>query len=220
MEEGSGCYRSLPGPWRCGRGRSRRRATGCAWTRGFNRCRSAASRSTASCGPRWSWIPRPAGSGPRPARAGVRRAGRPRGPRERRGGGGPAAERAVQLLEGYAAYSRDFLSLKLGRTHDVNRLGWVGFDGAKLEIRPLGRALHVFGYGGRALARNFPLPVTSADLNPLGDSLELPNRDQILLAGGVGWFIQESGQQFSGRVLYQREDRRGGKPPGARTGAP
>jgi len=123
--------------------------------------------------------------------------------------GWPGTEPAVQLLEGYAAYSRDFLSLKLGRTHDVNRLGWVGFDGAKLEIRPLGRALHVFGYGGRALARNFPLPVTSADLNPLGDSLELPNRDQILLAGGVGWFIQESGQQFSGRVLYQREDRRG-----------
>ncbi|MBI2616221.1 MAG: hypothetical protein HYW52_11225 [Gemmatimonadetes bacterium] len=119
--------------------------------------------------------------------------------------GWPGTEPAVQLLEGYAAYSRDFLSLKLGRTHDANRLGWVGFDGATLELRPLGRSLRVFGYGGRALARSYPLPVTSTDLNPLGDSLELPNRDQILLAGGFGWFLPE----FEGRVLYQREDRRG-----------
>ena len=118
--------------------------------------------------------------------------------------GWPGTEPAAQLLEGYAAYSRDFLSLKLGRTHDVNRLGWVGFDGASLELRPLGRVVRVFGYGGRALARNFPLPVTSADLMPL-DSLELPSRDQILLAGGVGWFLGP----FSGRALYQREDRRG-----------
>ena len=117
----------------------------------------------------------------------------------------PGTEPAAQLLEGYASYTRDVLSVKLGRTHDYNRLGWVGFDGAALEIRPLGRALRVFGYGGRALARSFPLPVTSGDLNALGDSLELPTRDQILLAGGFGWFLSD----FSGRVLYQREDRRG-----------
>ncbi len=119
--------------------------------------------------------------------------------------GWPGTEPAVQLLEGYAAYSRDFLTLKLGRTHDYNRLGWVGFDGATLELRPFGRSLRVFGYGGRALARSFPLPVTSADLNPLGDSLEVPTRDQILLAGGFGWFLSD----FTGRMLYQREDRRG-----------
>ena len=117
----------------------------------------------------------------------------------------PGTEPAVQLLEGYAAYSRDFLSFKLGRTHDVNRLGWVGFDGATVEFRPFGRALRVFGYGGRALARSYPLPVTSADLNPLGDPLELPNRNQLILAGGVGWFLGP----FAGRALYQREDRRG-----------
>lgn len=116
--------------------------------------------------------------------------------------GWPGTEPAVQLLEGYAAYSKNFLSVKLGRVHDYNRLGWVGFDGATLELRPLG-ALRVFGYGGRALARSFPLPVTSADLNALGDSL--PNRDQILLAGGFGWSLRD----FEGRVLYQREDRWG-----------
>jgi len=117
--------------------------------------------------------------------------------------GWPGTEPAVQLLEGYAAYTRDFLSAQIGRTYDVNRLGWWGFDGAKLELRPLGRSLRVFGYGGRALARSFPLPVTSGDLNALGDSV--PNRDQILVAGGFGWSVPD----FEGRVLYQREDRRG-----------
>ncbi len=117
----------------------------------------------------------------------------------------PGTEPPVQLLEGYAAYSRGMVTAQLGRTHDANRLGWIGFDGAKLEVRPFGRALRVFGYGGRALARSYPLPVTSVDLNPLGDTLALPNRDQILLAGGFGWFFPA----FEGRVLYQREDRRG-----------
>lgn len=115
----------------------------------------------------------------------------------------PGTEPPVQLLEGYAAYSGGMLSAQLGRTHDANRLGWVGFDGGKVELRPLGRALRVFGYAGWGLARSYPLPVTSQDLNPLGDSL--PNRRQIVLAGGFGWFLPE----FEGRVLYQREDRSG-----------
>ncbi len=115
----------------------------------------------------------------------------------------PGTEPPVQLLEGYAAYSRGMLSAQLGRTYDANRLGWVGFDGAKLEVRPFGRALRLFGYGGRALARTYPVPVTSPDLNPLGDTLALPNRDQLVLAGGFGFFLPE----FEGRVLYQREDR-------------
>lgn len=112
-------------------------------------------------------------------------------------------EPPVQLLEGYAAYVQDAVSLQLGRTHEGNRLGWIGFDGAKVEVRPLGRALRLFGYGGRSLARTYDVPVTSAWLNPLGDTL--PNKNQILLAGGLGWFFPA----FEGRVLYQREDRSG-----------
>lgn len=114
-------------------------------------------------------------------------------------------EPPLQLLEAYAAYTRGGVTAQLGRTHDYNRLGWIGFDGAKLEVRPFGRTLRLFGYGGRGLARTFPLPVTAAELNPLGDTLALPNRNEIVLAGGVGWFFPA----FQGRVLYQREDRSG-----------
>jgi hypothetical protein len=114
-------------------------------------------------------------------------------------------EPPLQLLEAYAAYTRGAVTAQLGRTHDYNRLGWIGFDGAKLEVRPFGRALRVFGYGGRGLARTFPLPVTAAELNPLGDTLGLPNRNETVLAGGFGWFLPV----FEGRVLYQREDRNG-----------
>lgn len=112
-------------------------------------------------------------------------------------------EPAVQLLEAYAAYTRGGVTAQLGRTHDYNRLGWIGFDGAKVELRPFGRTLRVFGYGGRSLARTYDVPVTSAWLSPLGDTL--PNRGQIVLAGGLGWFFPA----FEGRLLYQREDRNG-----------
>jgi hypothetical protein len=114
-------------------------------------------------------------------------------------------EPPLQLLEGYAQYSRGAVTAQLGRTHDYNRLGWIGFDGAKLEVRPFGRTLRIFSYGGRGLARTFPLPVTAAELNPLGDTLALPNKNEIVLGGGFGWFFPI----FEGRVLYQREDRSG-----------
>jgi hypothetical protein len=115
----------------------------------------------------------------------------------------PTSKPALQLLEAYAGYARGPLSAEAGRLHKASRLGWVGFDGASLEVRPLGRALALFGYGGYGLARNFPLPVTSLDLNPLGDSL--PNRRQRVAAGGILWFLPE----FRGQMLYQREDRTG-----------
>lgn len=115
----------------------------------------------------------------------------------------PASEPVLQLLEGYAGYARGLLSLKAGRLHEASRLGWVGFDGGSLALRPLGPTLELFGYGGYGLARSFPLPVTSGELNPLGDSL--PNRRQLVAAGGIRWFLPE----FQGRMLYQREDRSG-----------
>ncbi len=115
----------------------------------------------------------------------------------------PTSEPGLQLLEAYAGYTRGPVSLTAGRLHEASRLGWVGFDGGSLELRPLGRALALFGYGGYGLARNSPLPVTSLDLNPLGDSL--PNRRQLVAAGGIRWFLPE----FRGQMLYQREDRSG-----------
>lgn len=116
----------------------------------------------------------------------------------------PGTEPATQLLEGYAAYDNPMVSAQLGRTHEVTRFGWVGFDGGRLEVRPLGRTLRLFGYGGWGLARSFPLPVTSADLNPLGDTL--PTARQIVAGGGLGWFFPNA---FAGQLVYQREDRSG-----------
>lgn len=111
----------------------------------------------------------------------------------------PGTSPAVQLLEGYAEYASRFVSGQAGRTHVITRLGFTGFDGAKVELRPLGRPLSVFAYGGWGLARGASLPVTSPELNPLGD---FQPRDRQLVAGaGVGWSIR----RFAGRAVYQRE---------------
>jgi hypothetical protein len=126
-----------------------------------------------------------------------------RGTSDLGGAAWPGTEPPTQLLEGYAAYDKPNVSAQLGRTHEVTRFGWVGFDGARLEYRPLGRTLRVFGYGGWGLARSYPLPVTSADLNPLADTLP-PDERQLVLGGGVGVFFPNA---FEGRLVYQREDR-------------
>lgn len=115
----------------------------------------------------------------------------------------PGTEPAAQLLEGYAAYDNPTVSAQLGRTHEITRFGWVGFDGGKFEVRPFGRALRLFGYGGAGLARAFPLPVTSTQLDPLRDTLP-PDERQIVIGGGVGLFFANA---FQARLLYQREDR-------------
>lgn len=111
----------------------------------------------------------------------------------------PGMDPAVQLLEGYAEYATSFVSAQLGRTHELSRLGFTAFDGARIELRPLGRRLSVFGYGGWGLGRGVPLPVTSPDLNPLDD---FQPRDRQLVGGaGLGWSLSRA----DGRVVYQRE---------------
>jgi hypothetical protein len=115
----------------------------------------------------------------------------------------PGTEPAAQLLEGYAAYDNPTVSAQLGRTHEITRIGWVGFDGGKVEVRPFGRSLRLFGYGGAGLAGNFPLPVTSDQFNPLADTLP-PDERQIVLGGGAELFLPNA---FQARLVYQREDR-------------
>jgi hypothetical protein len=115
----------------------------------------------------------------------------------------PGTEPAAQLLEGYAAYDNPTVSLQLGRTHEITRFGWVGFDGGTFEARPFGRTLRLFGYGGAGLAGNFPLPVTSAQFNPLADTMP-PDERQIVLGGGAELFVPNS---FQARLVYQRQDR-------------
>jgi hypothetical protein len=115
----------------------------------------------------------------------------------------PGTEPAAQLLEGYAQYDNPTLSAELGRTHEITRFGWVGFDGGKVEVRPFGRTLRMFGYGGAGLAGTFPLPVTSAQFNPLADTLP-PDERQIVLGGGAELFVPNA---FQARLVYQRQYR-------------
>jgi hypothetical protein len=106
---------------------------------------------------------------------------------------------ALQLVEGYAEYDRRSLTVQLGRTHVLTRLGYWGFDGGLADVRLLGDKLLVQGYGGWGLARGVALPVTSSALNPLDD---LQPRDrQILWGAGLGW----SQRGVDAKVIYQRQ---------------
>jgi len=116
----------------------------------------------------------------------------------------PGTEPAVQMLEGHAEYATRTVTAQLGRTHNISRLGWTGFDGAKAEVRQLGGRLQLYAFGGLGLARGIALPVTSDALNPLDDYQ--PRRRQVLFGGGAGWSMDK----FDARLIYQRENGTGG----------
>jgi hypothetical protein len=116
----------------------------------------------------------------------------------------PSVEPVLQLLEGYAEYSRPLFTVQAGRTHVFSRLGFTGLDGAKLDVRLLQGRLRASAYGGWGLARAVPFPLTSEEVNPLGDFI--PQDRQIVAGGSLGWSLP----YVEGRILYQREiDRRG-----------
>ncbi|MBE0591852.1 MAG: hypothetical protein IH616_05560 [Gemmatimonadales bacterium] len=114
------------------------------------------------------------------------------------GGFWPGTSPTAQLLEGYAEYSNPLLTAQAGRTNVYSRLGFWGLDGGQVTVRPLRGRLQVSAYGGWALAQAAVLPVTSADLNPLGDYR--PESRELIFGGSAGWSIPA----FEGRVLYQR----------------
>ena len=112
----------------------------------------------------------------------------------------PGVRPTLQLLDGYAEYVTAPLTVEAGRTHVTTRFGFRGFDGGRLELRPFGRLLRLSAYGGWSLARGLDLPVTSPELNPLGDYQ--PTDRQIVAGGWVAWSVP----RFGGRIGYQRED--------------
>jgi hypothetical protein len=111
----------------------------------------------------------------------------------------PAVDPSVQLLEGYLEYVNRRFTAQVGRINIFSRLGWVGLDGSQVSIRPLGGRLKVGAWGGWALARGTPLPITSGELDPLGEYR--PTVRPIVLGGELGWTLPG----FEGRLLYQSE---------------
>lgn len=111
----------------------------------------------------------------------------------------PGTEPAVQLLEGYAQYTRGRGSVRLGRQVEWSRLGSTGFDGARAGFRDPARGLEVDGYLGWSLARGVALPVSSPALNPLDDFQ--PRGRFVVAGGGAGW----RSDRFDVRADYQRE---------------
>jgi hypothetical protein len=115
----------------------------------------------------------------------------------------PGTSPALQLLEGYADYTSEHLSGRLGRQVQLGRLGFTGFDGGKLSLRDAHRGFELDGYLGLGLARATALPVTSQALNPLDDFQ--PVRRQVVAGGRLGWVSGYADVTLD----YQREvDRR------------
>lgn len=111
----------------------------------------------------------------------------------------PGTNPAVQLLEGYAEYASERITGRLGRQAERSRLGYYGYDGARLAYRIPSVGLTAIGYTGFGLARGIALPVTSEALNPLDDFQ--PRLRQYLAAGALEW----QGGIGDARFDYERE---------------
>ena len=111
----------------------------------------------------------------------------------------PGTDPAVQLIEGYAEYADDRLTGRLGRQLVTTRLGWTGFDGARVVGRLPRLGIDAELYGGLGLGQATALPVTSPALDPLDDYQ--PRNRQLLVGAAAGW----RGAGADVRLDYQRE---------------
>lgn len=111
----------------------------------------------------------------------------------------PGTDPDLQLIEAYAEYAAHRGSARLGRQLLANRLGVIGFDGARVNARLSESGLRLDGYAGLGLARASALPVTSPALDPL-DEFQ-PRRRGLLVGGAVGY----GRRGLDLRLDYQRE---------------
>lgn len=111
----------------------------------------------------------------------------------------PGTSPAIQLLEGYAEYAGAAVTARAGRQALSSRLGWQGFDGARVIGRAGSLGLEGEVYAGLGLDRASALPVTSPALDPLDEFR--PQSRQLLVGGAVGWRPGAA----SVRLEYQRE---------------
>ena len=111
----------------------------------------------------------------------------------------PGTSPAFQLLEGYAEYSVERYTGRLGRQIYTSRLGYTGFDGARVTARFAGGRLEADGYLGWGLGRGSALPINSEALNPLDDFQ--PRQRQLVAGAALGW----THRLGTARLDYQRE---------------
>jgi hypothetical protein len=111
----------------------------------------------------------------------------------------PGTGSHAQVLEAYAQYASEHLTGQLGRLSATTRFGLTGFDGGRVTLRDPRRGIELTGYGGWGLWNGTVLPVTSPELNPLGD-FRPPERTIVVGAGG-GWSLS----RLDVRLSYQRE---------------
>lgn len=111
----------------------------------------------------------------------------------------PGTHPDVQLLEAFAEYNKEAFAARLGRQVYTSRLGYSGFDGARVTLRDVRRGFDAVGYLGEGLARGIALPVTTKALNPLDDFQ--PRDRQIVGGASLGY----SGRLADVRLDYQRE---------------
>jgi hypothetical protein len=111
----------------------------------------------------------------------------------------PGTDPGGQLLEAYLEYAVPIVRARAGRLQESTRFGFVGFDGARVELRWPSARLATAAYGGWGLARGTTLAVNDAALNPLDDYR--PTERQTVIGGDVRFATH----RFDARLLYQRE---------------
>lgn len=111
----------------------------------------------------------------------------------------PGTDPAVQLIESYAEYASERLTGRGGRQLLANRLGWTGFDGARVVGRVPRYGLDAELYGGLGLGQATALTASSPALDPLDDFQ--PRSRQLLFGAAMGW--RSGGADI--RLDYQRE---------------
>lgn len=110
----------------------------------------------------------------------------------------PRSSDALDLLLGYAELARERLRARVGRMRTLSGLGFSGYDGAEVMVRPL-QALRLEGYAGRSLAPGLE-ESREAALDPI--EAFVPDQSSWLFGAALGW---DAAARTSLELRYQRD---------------